>query len=410
MPSELVYQHRQTPINGTISGMAPPGNETGYYYIPIANLPWQTSWQELKDHVRTVCSVEHVEINEDSTSGHVILKGRANFDAAFQLLNGGIFHDRALIADGRNVDSWVLIKQHVDGPNASVHPTALRHTAAPTSHTSLQVAPSSPGYVEWPAVSTSPSYMMSPVMDSPSYFVPCGMAEYTDSASIYGMSSCAVEHSHAAVSPVIPYPAIPSYTQQYAPSDYHGNGYPIHQNNKAHREGKKHADATPTKKRKIIIRQLQPWVSESQVRELIRHKAGIDSDRLTKLDMPLVDGQQANRGYVFATFVSEDAADKAIKRLNNCKYEDRVLEVKHSKENGSDHHQSSHASRSSHHRHSHHSHHHARRDRHDEKDKTSKDKEHSHKVTSSSEKKTAGDRKAKSTSSESDVAACSSAH
>lgn len=87
MPSELVYQYKQqTPINGTISGMAPPGNETGYYYIPIANLPWQTSWQELKDHVRIVCSVEHVEINEDSTSGHVILKGRANFDAAFRMV------------------------------------------------------------------------------------------------------------------------------------------------------------------------------------------------------------------------------------------------------------------------------------------------------------------------------------
>ncbi|KAI0398760.1 hypothetical protein F4802DRAFT_123355 [Xylaria palmicola] len=85
MSSQLVYQHQQqTPINGTISGMAAPGNETGYYYIPIANLPWQTSWQELKDHVRTVCSVEHVQINENGTGGHVALKGQENFDAALR--------------------------------------------------------------------------------------------------------------------------------------------------------------------------------------------------------------------------------------------------------------------------------------------------------------------------------------
>ena len=239
-------------------------------------------------------------------------------------------------------------------------------------------------------------------MDSSSYFVPCAMPEYTDSASIYGMSSCAVEHSCAALSPVVPYPAVPTYTQQYIPSEYHGNSYSVPQNSKAPREGRKHADATSTKKRKIIIRQLQPWVSESQVRDLIRYTAGIDSDRLTKLDMPLADGQQANRGYVFATFVSEDAAEKAIKRLNNCKYEERVLEVKHSKESGTDH-QSSHASCSSHHRHSHHSHHHTRRDRHDDRDKTSKDKEHSHKVTSSSEKKMGSERKNKLPSSESDV-------
>ncbi|KAK5629621.1 hypothetical protein RRF57_005336 [Xylaria bambusicola] len=407
MPSEIVYQHQnQTPINGTISGMAPPGNETGFYYIPIANLPWQTSWQELKDHVRSVCSVEHVEINEDSTSGHVVLKGRANFDAAFrmvhansalELLNGGIFQDRALIADGRNVDSWVLIKRHVDGPNAST--AALRHAAAAAQHTSLPVSPSSPGYVEWPAVSASPSYMMGPVMEPPSYFMPCAMPEYPDSASIYGMSSCALEHSCAAA---VPYPSVP-YAQQFTPSEYHGNGYTVPQNSKAYREGKKHVEAAPNKKRKIIIRQLQPWISESQVRELIHQKTGFDSDRLTKLDMPLADSQQgANRGYVFATFVSEDAAEKAIKRLNNYKYEGRVLEVKHTKDSMSDHHQSSHASRSGHHRHSHHSHH-PRRDRHDDNDKTNKEKEHPHKVASSSEKKTTSEKKTKLSSSESDV-------
>ncbi|KAF2970615.1 hypothetical protein GQX73_g2995 [Xylaria multiplex] len=205
MPSEIVYQHQQqTPINGAIAGMAPPGSETGYYYIPFANLPWQTSWQELKDHVRTVCSVEHVEINEESTSGHILVKGRANFDAAFRLLNGGIFHDRALIADGRNP------------------PVVSRHTATPARHAPLLMTQSPPGYVEWPATSASPSYMMVPVMDPSSYFVPYTTPEYADSTAIYGTSSCALEHSRAAVSPVAPYPYVPGYEQQYTPNEYDG--------------------------------------------------------------------------------------------------------------------------------------------------------------------------------------------
>ncbi|GAW12808.1 hypothetical protein ANO14919_021790 [Xylariales sp. No.14919] len=235
MPSELVYQHQQqTPINGTISGMAPPGNETGYYYIPFANLPWQTSWQELKDHVRTVCSVEHVEINEDSTSGHVLVRGRANFDAAFRLLNGGIFHDRALIADGRNGNGWVLVKKHIDGPASSPpSPVASRYTATPTHHASLMTAQPSTGYVEWSATSASPSYMISPVMDSSSYFVPPVMPEYTDPATIYAMSSCSLEHSRAVVSPAAPYPYGPGYTQQYTPSEYDGRVLEVRHTNEA---------------------------------------------------------------------------------------------------------------------------------------------------------------------------------
>ncbi|TRX94773.1 hypothetical protein FHL15_004234 [Xylaria flabelliformis] len=392
MPSEPAYQNQQqTPINGTISRMAPPGNETGYYYIPIANvshhitdvtrrlsllssntisnitstsqLPWQTSWQELKDHVRTVCSVEHVEIN-DNNGGHVILKGRANFDAAFRLLNGGIFHDRALIADGRNADSWVLVKHHVDG----------------------LMPQSAPGYGEWPATSASPSYMMSPVMSSSPYFVPYTMPEYTDSAVL-----SALEHSLASA---VPFPASPAYTHQITPSEYYENSYTISHNNMASRERERHhVDAVLTKRRKIIIRQLQPWANESQIRGLISHKAGIDSGKLQKLDMPLADGQQGvNRGYVIATFESEETADKVIKRLNNYQYDGRVLEVKHTKEGVSDD-QPSHGSRSIHRRHFHHS----RRERHEDKDRKGKEKENSHRAVSSNQKGS------KSFSSESDV-------
>ncbi|KAI1743706.1 hypothetical protein F4680DRAFT_354694 [Xylaria scruposa] len=387
MPSELVYQHQQqTPINGTISRMAPPGDETGYYYIPIANLPWQTSWQELKDHVRTVCSVEHVEIN-DNNGGHVILKGRANFEAAFRLLNGGIFHDRALIADGRNTDNWVLVKHHADGllrsPRSSI---ASRCTTIPTEQASLPMVQSAPGYGEWPASSASPPYMMSLVMSSSPYFAPYAMPEYTDSAVL-----SALEHSFASA---VPFPASSAYTHQVMPSEYYENCYTISPNYMAPRERERHRfGAVLTKRRKIIIRHLQPWANESQIRGLISHKAGIESEKLQKLDMPLADGQQGmNRGYIIATFESEETADKAIKRLNNYQYDGRVLDVKHTKEGVSDD-QPSHGSRSSHRRHSHH----PRRERHDDKDRKGKEKENSYKVAGSDQKGS------KSFSSESEV-------
>ncbi|KAF3022458.1 hypothetical protein E8E14_009577 [Neopestalotiopsis sp. 37M] len=64
---------RQVPINNTIQVVVGPGNVTGLYYILVSNLPWQTSWKQVKDHVRTVCSsVERVEIFNESTSGWVI--------------------------------------------------------------------------------------------------------------------------------------------------------------------------------------------------------------------------------------------------------------------------------------------------------------------------------------------------
>ncbi|KAJ2989560.1 hypothetical protein NUW58_g3411 [Xylaria curta] len=373
MPSELVYQHQQqTPINGTISGMAPPGHETGIYYIPIANLPWHTSWQELKDYVRTVCSVEHVEINEDGTGGHVVLKGQANFDAAFRLLNGGIFHDRALIADGRNVDSWVMVKQHVNGATSSPRLPIASRNATTAQHTPSPITPISHGYSEWPVTSASSSYTMSPVVDSSAYFA---MPEYTDSAAFYGMGGSVLEHPIPAISSAAPYPPGAGYLQPYTPSEYYGNSYV------GFPEGnRQYVEAIPTKKRKIIIRQLQPWAKESQIRDLIRHKAGPSFEKLEKLDMPLADGHQgANRGYVIVTFESEEAAEKAVKKLNNYHFEGRALEVKHTKEGVSDH-RPSHSSRSSHQRHSHH----PRRERHD-KDKKGKEKEKPRKTADSSE-------------------------
>lgn len=57
----------------------------GLIYLLIGNLqlPFNVSWQQIKDYVRQVCEVDHVEIFQKSTTGWVRVKGRENFDAAF---------------------------------------------------------------------------------------------------------------------------------------------------------------------------------------------------------------------------------------------------------------------------------------------------------------------------------------
>lgn len=57
-------------------------------------LPWQTSWQQLKDHVRTVATAERVEVFNESTSGWVLVRGRENFDAALRKIDSELHLDK----------------------------------------------------------------------------------------------------------------------------------------------------------------------------------------------------------------------------------------------------------------------------------------------------------------------------
>jgi hypothetical protein len=67
-----------------------PGNVTGTFYIIVAGLPWNCSWQRLKDFARnqqpdgTCIDIDHAHVypdaaNGSSTNGWVRVKGRTNF-------------------------------------------------------------------------------------------------------------------------------------------------------------------------------------------------------------------------------------------------------------------------------------------------------------------------------------------
>jgi hypothetical protein len=66
----------------------PPGDETGLYYIVIANLAWNCSWQRLKDFARnqqpdgSSVNVETALIYQNTTNGWVSIRGREHFLSA----------------------------------------------------------------------------------------------------------------------------------------------------------------------------------------------------------------------------------------------------------------------------------------------------------------------------------------
>jgi hypothetical protein len=66
-----------------------PGCETGIYYIIVAGLPFNCSWQDLKDFARaqkldgSYINIDHAMVYPKSTDGWVRVKGQSNFRKAF---------------------------------------------------------------------------------------------------------------------------------------------------------------------------------------------------------------------------------------------------------------------------------------------------------------------------------------
>ena len=54
------------------------------YLTLRVKLPFGTTWQNLKDWIKPVCKVDHVEVFPTSTSGWVRLKGKSDFESAWR--------------------------------------------------------------------------------------------------------------------------------------------------------------------------------------------------------------------------------------------------------------------------------------------------------------------------------------
>ncbi|OTB08616.1 hypothetical protein M426DRAFT_158468 [Hypoxylon sp. CI-4A] len=330
--SSDAFSH-QVPINGTIQTKVSPGNETNVYYILVSNLPWQTSWQQLKDHVRSVSTVERVEVFNESTSGWVSVKGRENYDAALRLLNGGVFNGRALLADGKNATETIMIREPVAGPtnkgSVSKSPrTPKYHKSSSTQYSTSTppvTTPVTAGYGEWSSPAVPSSYVATSTMEQAPYNMPVAMPyDYNEAPSSYTYGTTTnsyVDQSAMVSSPtMMQYPFAASYSQQYQMGEYQSSDYAMYSGvpgpeSVRTRPNDSFNVTVPTRKRKIIMRQLQPWTTFNQ-----------------QVDLPLIEGQGSNRGYALITFQSEEVANKLIRRLNGYKYDGRELKVDYTKE------------------------------------------------------------------------------
>ena len=69
-----------------MSKMILPGDQTGLYHLIVAGLPWQCSWEKLKDFVRNISdpalNVDYVEVHPGSTDGWVRFSNKEDFNIA----------------------------------------------------------------------------------------------------------------------------------------------------------------------------------------------------------------------------------------------------------------------------------------------------------------------------------------
>lgn len=333
----------QIPINNTKCVKVPPGNETGLYYILLSNLPFQTSWQQLKDHVRAVCPVERVEVFNESTTGWVMVRGRENFDAALGLLEGGLFNGRPTFADGRNADHEIMIKELVGPSSMNVSsprsPRTPRHISPPSMQFPTSIPISSPSAGDYSQYTTAPpsSFVTSPTLDYTPHHM--GMSyNYGDTSRWYGYDTGSAGYTDmsSAMPPYHQYDTSYQPAQQY--SEYHGTDYttsaPVQQS-RHHRSGRGNHNTNgfvQTEQRKIIIKGLTTWTTAAQLEELVRSRTGLDSSQMASVSLPLSSDKNSNKGYGYVTFASAETASAAVGKLHNYEYDGKRLRVGPTKE------------------------------------------------------------------------------
>jgi hypothetical protein len=161
--------------------LIPPGNRTGTYYIVVAGLPWNTSWQSLKDFAKRVSdgtqvNIDYAMVYPGSTDGWVRIIGLKSFRKvlgklensvptlgmsftvihyllSLARLDGGAFNNRNLIVDGRNETEFLNLR----AMKPSKSPESSEKHATP-SITSFR--------------SSTPSYALESCPQSPCHFGP----------------------------------------------------------------------------------------------------------------------------------------------------------------------------------------------------------------------------------------------
>ncbi|KAF5592694.1 hypothetical protein FPANT_5312 [Fusarium pseudoanthophilum] len=329
------------PTEATVQADVGPGDETGIYYITICNLPFATSWQELKDWTRTACVVDHIEVFQSSTSGWVRVRGRENFERAWALLNGGVFKGRSIIASDRNRKHSIKIKELATPPQAVISQT-LQYQATPPSP-----------YVLPPQMVMSPQYSGAPGQYHIASYPPVNSSRFT-TQSFSNLSysrqlpvtvTTNTPATYAAASPgsyytyndtstrlFAPKPGTVSYSPQYQNEGsqlalpYRGiSEHPGYYPNCSFPSGEPfyRSEYVVPETRKLCVSPFPQQAEADEVKSWVQRK--VDNDQIESIEIPKNSDSNYLRGYILVVFENVAAANIATKQLNKARFQGRRM-------------------------------------------------------------------------------------
>ncbi|RSL65408.1 hypothetical protein CEP54_004195 [Fusarium duplospermum] len=330
----------------------PPGDQTGTYYIPICNLSFGVNYQELEDwiHSQVDCEVDRVQTFSGSTSGWVRLRGKANFEKAWGVLNGQDFQGRSIIADDKNRTQKITVKMmkaaKSDQPDPEQLPRPViaysqppgrrppvqgQQAAAASSATSTQY-PSAPGqyYAAGYNQAGVPSYSGQPM---PAQGYPSQQPAMTDPREYYNYSGAnAGPSSGVGYSPSYQYDdtqfSLPYRGQQGAPAYYPGAaaaaGGSVPGQEPAYQA---ETEYVATEARKLHVSPFPQGARPEEVKRWIRHKI-YEKQTVQDIEVPMNRSGKYLRGHIFVVFDSAESATKGMELLNKARYQGEKLKAR----------------------------------------------------------------------------------
>ncbi|KAK8048269.1 hypothetical protein PG994_009999 [Apiospora phragmitis] len=267
---------------------------------------------QLKDHVRTVCAVERVEIFNESTSGWVSVRGPESFNIALKFLSTKLFNGRPTFADGRNAQQRIPIKKLVD---ASLPDPKAHSTQAPwcrpsppilgyNSSTLLSIPPVA-GTTQTTPLKPLPIYPVSPWYPEPVSSITSPPGSYRNPPQLPPSYNDPAEYQS---------PTTASCGQVAAPDKVQNK------------------TTVNVEWRKIVIKGLPSWTPYKDVRTLLITRAGLEAVELSYIRLFVKHNKSSGKCHATVILGDEKITGSVIKKLHGCYLDGRKLTVELAKE------------------------------------------------------------------------------
>ncbi|KAI5465838.1 hypothetical protein BGZ63DRAFT_420373 [Mariannaea sp. PMI_226] len=299
-----------------------PGNQTQLYHITLAALPFGTDWRQLKDWIRPVCEVDHVEVFPQSTSAWVRIRGKENFDEAWEFISTNTFRGRTLIADDRNRTQPITIKQ------STYTSQGQQYSVTPSGQYSLGNSYTQTGASNYAIRSSTPrgSNCLPPTT-----MAELGSLTYTGAGA--GENYSFSDYSHGATSVGQPRVAYALHDQTGGPEyalPYYGPSYGIDPGHTEHLTSQHEAywySHIPTEPRKVFVSGFTQQATYDEVKYWIRRRVGLEN-RIISIEIPMSGSRPYIRGHAFVIFETARGAENGVDLLSKSKFNSQRIKAR----------------------------------------------------------------------------------